>query len=79
VRDILGHIGRTPLVPLRRIGAGLPVVLEEGLLVGGSAGTHVAAALRVAARGDVAGPVVTVLPDAWDRYRAQPWMRAWAE
>jgi cysteine synthase len=55
------------------------LVLEEGLLVGGSAGTNVAAALRVAARGDVDGPVVTVLPDGWDRYRAQPWMRAWAD
>jgi cysteine synthase len=48
---------------------------EEGLLVGGSAGTNVAAALRVAARGDVDGPVVTVLPDLWDRYRAKPWMQ----
>jgi cysteine synthase len=50
-------------------------VREEGLLVGGSAGTNVVAALRVAARGDVEGPVVTVLPDAWDRYRAKPWMQ----
>lgn len=54
------------------------LVREEGLLVGGSAGTNVAAALRVAARGDVDGPVVTVLPDGWDRYRSQPWMRSWA-
>jgi cysteine synthase len=46
---------------------------EEGLLVGGSAGTNVAAALRVAQRVD--GPVVTVLPDSWDRYFAQTWMR----
>lgn len=53
------------------------LVREEGLLVGGSAGTAVVAALRVAARGGLAGPVVTVLPDAWDRYRAQPWMRGW--
>ncbi|MBK9072557.1 MAG: cysteine synthase family protein [Myxococcales bacterium] len=51
---------------------------EEGLFVGGSAGTNVVAALRVAARGGLAGPVVTVLPDAWDRYRAKPWMQAWA-
>ena len=48
---------------------------EEGLLVGGSAGTNVVAALRVAARGDLEGPVVTLLPDSWDRYFAQPWMR----
>jgi cysteine synthase len=53
------------------------LVREEGLLVGGSAGTNVAAALRVAARGDLDGPVVTVLPDAWDRYRAKPWMQDW--
>ena len=48
---------------------------EEGLLVGGSAGTNVAAALRLAEAGGLEGPVVTVLPDAWDRYRSQPWMR----
>lgn len=44
------------------------LVREEGLLVGGSAGTHVAAALRVARWPDLDGPVVTVLPDSWDRY-----------
>jgi cysteine synthase len=53
----------------------LRLIREEGLLVGGSAGTNVAAALRVAARGDLDGPVVTVLPDAWDRYRARPWLQ----
>ena len=51
---------------------------EEGLFVGGSAGTNVAAALRVAARHDVDGPVVTILPDGWDRYRGTAWMRSWA-
>jgi cysteine synthase len=40
-------------------------------------GTNVVAALRVAARGGLEGPVVTVLPDGWDRYRAQPWMQGW--
>lgn len=53
------------------------LVREEGLLVGGSAGTNVVAALRLAARGDLDEPVVTVLPDAWDRYRAKPWMQGW--
>ena len=53
------------------------LVREEGLFVGGSAGTNVVAALRVAARGDLDGPVVTVLPDGWDRYRAKPWMQEW--
>ncbi len=53
------------------------LVREEGLLVGGSSGTNVVAALRVAARGGLDGPVVTVLPDGWDRYRAKPWMQEW--
>jgi cysteine synthase len=47
---------------------------EEGLLVGGSSGTAVAAALRVAARGSD-GPVVAVLADSWDRYLSRPWLR----
>jgi cysteine synthase len=51
------------------------LVQEEGLLVGGSAGTNVAAAVRVAARGGLDGPVVTVLPDGWDRYKATRWMQ----
>ncbi|MCC7538391.1 MAG: cysteine synthase family protein [Deltaproteobacteria bacterium] len=54
------------------------LVREEGLLVGGSAGTNVVAAIRLAARGDLEGPVITVLPDSWDRYRAKPWMQDWA-
>ena len=49
---------------------------EEGLLVGGSAGTAVVAAVRVAMRGEVNKPVVVLLPDAWDRYRSKPWMQA---
>lgn len=53
------------------------LVREEGLLVGGSAGTAVVAAVRVAARGDVRGPVVALLPDAWDRYRSTAWMKSW--
>lgn len=55
------------------------LVREEGLLVGGSAGTNVVAAVRVAARGGLDGPVVTVLPDGLDRYLATPWLRAWNE
>jgi cysteine synthase len=51
---------------------------EEGLLVGGSSGTAVAAALRVAARGEVDGPVVALLGDGWDRYRTRPWALALA-
>lgn len=51
------------------------LVQEEGLLVGGSSGTNVVAALRVAAR--ATAPVITVLPDGWDRYRSKPWMQDW--
>ncbi|HEX8794623.1 MAG TPA: cysteine synthase family protein [Polyangiaceae bacterium] len=49
---------------------------EEGLFVGGSAGTAVAAALRVAASRTVRDPVVVVLPDSWDRYLSLAWVRA---
>ncbi|WP_165228546.1 PLP-dependent cysteine synthase family protein [Aquisphaera insulae] len=50
------------------------LIREEGLLVGGSSGTAVAAALRVAATG-CDGPVVAVLADSWDRYLSRPWLR----
>ncbi len=49
---------------------------EEGLLVGGSAGTAVAAAVAVARGGGLDGPVVVLLPDGWDRYRSTAWFRA---
>jgi cystathionine beta-synthase len=52
------------------------LIREEGLLVGGSSGTAVVAALRVAASGGVDGPVVTVLPDSWDRYLSRAWLRS---
>jgi len=55
------------------------LIRDEGLLVGGSSGTNVVAALRVAARGGLDGPVVTMLGDGWDRYRAKPWMQAWSQ
>lgn len=47
------------------------LIHKEGLFVGGSSGTIVAAALRVAARPSPigrAGAVVCVLTDSWDRY-----------
>jgi len=52
------------------------LIREEGMLAGGSAGTNVAAALRVAAREDIDGPVVTVLCDSWDRYFSQAWLKS---
>jgi len=47
---------------------------REGLLVGGSSGTAVAAALRLARSGAVSGPIVALLADSWDRYFSQEWM-----
>lgn len=55
------------------------LVKEEGLTVGGSSGVNVIAALRVAARDDINGPVVTLACDLWDRYRSTAWMKAWEE
>jgi cysteine synthase len=55
------------------------LVKEEGLTVGGSTGVNVVAALRVAARGNLPGPVVTIAADLWDRYRSTAWMKAWME
>ncbi len=52
---------------------------EEGLLVGGTSGTAVVAALRVAWGGNLDGPVVVVLADSWDRYFTQPWMSRLAQ
>jgi cysteine synthase len=51
------------------------LIREEGLLVGGSAGTAVCAAVRVAASGEVTKPVVALLPDSWDRYYSREWLR----
>lgn len=53
------------------------LVKEEGLTVGGSTGVNVVAALRVAARTDISGPVVTIAADLWDRYRSTQWMKDW--
>ena len=53
------------------------LVREEGLLVGGSAGANLAAALKYAIQNQPNGPVVSILCDGWDRYRAKPWMQNW--
>lgn len=72
-RDILDEVERVSdeesFAVTRRL------IREEGLLVGGSSGTAVAAALRVAQRLD--GPVVALLADSWDRYLSRPWL--WGE
>jgi hypothetical protein len=41
---------------------------EEGLLAGGTSGTTVVAALRVAQSVPLDGPVVVILADSWIRY-----------
>jgi cysteine synthase len=51
------------------------LIRDEGLLVGGSAGTAVCAAVRIAASGDVDKPVVALLPDSWDRYFSRDWLK----
>jgi cysteine synthase len=55
------------------------LVKEEGLTVGGSTGVNVVAALRVAKRGGLNGPVVTIACDQWDRYKSTAWMKAWMD
>jgi cysteine synthase len=50
------------------------LIQREGLWVGGSSGTVVAAALRRAARAETGGPVVALVTDSWDRYRSCPWL-----
>ena len=51
------------------------LIRKEGLWVGGSSGTAVAAALRWAARAETGGPVVALVTDSWDRYRSKSWLR----
>jgi cysteine synthase len=52
------------------------LVREEGLLVGGSAGAAVAAAVQVASRGG-SDPIVAMLPDSWDRYQTSHFNPDW--
>ena len=51
------------------------LITEEGLFVGGSAGTGVCAALRYAEKHRITGPIVVILPDSWDRYTSCKWLR----
>jgi cysteine synthase len=53
------------------------LVKEEGLTVGGSTGVNVVAAIRVAQREGLVGPVVTIACDQWDRYKSTAWMQSW--
>ena len=52
------------------------LITEEGLFVGGSSGTAVAAAIRYAKETRTTGPVVAILADSWDRYRSREWLNA---
>jgi cysteine synthase len=76
-RDVLDHAEKVPDAETYAMVERL--VKEEGLTVGGSTGVNVVAALRVAARGNLRGPVVTIAADLWDRYRSTAWMKAWME
>jgi len=51
------------------------LIRKEGLWVGGSSGTAVAAALRRAALPETGGPVVALVTDSWDRYFSRSWLR----
>jgi len=80
-----GNLHREPLDWAEKIGDAEAFAMverlakEEGLTVGGSTGVNVVAALRVAARPDIKGPVVTIAADLWDRYRSTAWMKAWEQ
>ncbi len=52
------------------------LIRREGLWVGGSSGTAVAAALRRAALPATGGPVVALVTDSWDRYFSRDWLRS---
>lgn len=55
------------------------LVREEGLLVGGSAGTSVVAANRFAEAHGIEGPVVALLQDSWDRYWSKVFNPEWID
>jgi cysteine synthase len=76
-RDVLDYAEKVPDAETYAMVERL--VKEEGLTVGGSTGVNVVAALRVAARGNLRGPVVTIAADLWDRYRSTAWMKDWME
>jgi cysteine synthase len=76
-RGVLDHAEKVPDAEAYAMVERL--VKEEGLTVGGSTGVNVVAALRIAARGNLNGPVVTIAADLWDRYRSTAWMKDWME
>lgn len=53
------------------------LVREEGLLVGGSSGFSVVAALEALDRISMDGPVVALLQDSWDRYWSKLFQPSW--
>ena len=53
------------------------LVREEGLLVGGSSGFSVVAALEAMDRIPLNGPVVALLQDSWDRYWSKLFQPSW--
>ena len=53
------------------------LVREEGLLVGGSSGFSVVAAIKALPRMKKDGPVVALLQDSWDRYWSKVFSASW--
>lgn len=50
------------------------LIREEGLLVGGSSGAAVAAAIHYADEHELRGSLVVLLADSWDRYFSTHWI-----
>ncbi len=73
-RSVIGHV--ETVSDAESFAMAQRLIREEGLFVGGSAGTAVVAAERVARSGRVSGPVVALLPDSWDRYASCDWLLA---
>jgi len=72
--EVLRVTGDEAIAMARRLAA------EEGLLVGISSGANVAAALRLAARPELAGTtIVTVAPSTGERYLSTPLWAGYGE
>jgi cysteine synthase A len=82
---VTGNLEGTPIDDAVRIGDPEAVAMvyrllrEEGLLLGGSSGINVCAAIEVAKRLGPGHTIVTVLCDGGDRYRSRLFNREWLE
>ena len=55
------------------------LIREEKAYVGGSSGTALAAALQFAGKEPLAGPIVVLFADSYDRYLSKAWMKEYLE